>query len=46
MTANMESMTHHPPRGTTPPEIENRLSEVSRLESTELDHFFEPTMQK
>jgi len=28
-----------------PPEIERRLTEVSRPESTELDHFFEPTMQ-
>ncbi len=28
-----------------PPEIEQRLTEASRLESTELDHFFEPTMQ-
>jgi len=28
-----------------PPEIESRLTQVSRLESTELDHFFEPTMQ-
>jgi len=28
-----------------PPEIERRLTQLSRLESTELDHFFEPTMQ-
>jgi aryl-alcohol dehydrogenase-like predicted oxidoreductase len=28
-----------------PPELEQRLTEVSRLESTELDHFFEPTLQ-
>jgi aryl-alcohol dehydrogenase-like predicted oxidoreductase len=28
-----------------PAEIERRLTEVSRPESTELDHFFEPTMQ-
>jgi aryl-alcohol dehydrogenase-like predicted oxidoreductase len=28
-----------------PPEIERRLTEVSQPESTELDHFFEPTMQ-
>jgi aryl-alcohol dehydrogenase-like predicted oxidoreductase len=28
-----------------PPEIERRLTEISRPESTELDHFFEPTMQ-
>jgi aryl-alcohol dehydrogenase-like predicted oxidoreductase len=28
-----------------PSDIEARLSEVSRLPSTELDHFFEPTMQ-
>jgi aryl-alcohol dehydrogenase-like predicted oxidoreductase len=28
-----------------PPEVEQRLTEVSRPESTELDHFFEPTMQ-
>ncbi|HEU0276084.1 MAG TPA: aldo/keto reductase [Candidatus Udaeobacter sp.] len=28
-----------------PLEMENRLTEVSQLESTELDHFFEPTMQ-
>lgn len=28
-----------------PAEIERRLTQVSRLESTELDHFFEPTMQ-
>lgn len=27
------------------PEVEDRLTEVSQLESTELDHFFEPTMQ-
>ncbi|MFZ5875685.1 MAG: aldo/keto reductase [Nitrospirota bacterium] len=30
---------------TLPPEIEQRLTAVSRPESTELDHFFEPTMQ-
>ncbi|HEX7080565.1 MAG TPA: aldo/keto reductase [Gammaproteobacteria bacterium] len=30
---------------TLPPEVERRLNEVSRPESTELDHFFEPTMQ-
>jgi aryl-alcohol dehydrogenase-like predicted oxidoreductase len=28
-----------------PPDIERRLTEVSRPESTELDHFFEPTLQ-
>ena len=28
-----------------PTEFERLLTEVSRLESTELDHFFEPTMQ-
>jgi aryl-alcohol dehydrogenase-like predicted oxidoreductase len=28
-----------------PAEIERRLTEASRPESTELDHFFEPTMQ-
>lgn len=31
---------------TLPAEIERRLSEVGRLESSELDHFFEPTMQQ
>jgi len=30
---------------TLPPEVERRLTEISRPESTELDHFFEPTMQ-
>jgi hypothetical protein len=28
-----------------PPEIDSHFSEVSRTESTELDHFFEPPMQ-
>jgi aryl-alcohol dehydrogenase-like predicted oxidoreductase len=28
-----------------PPEIERQLTNISRPESTELDHFFEPTMQ-
>jgi aryl-alcohol dehydrogenase-like predicted oxidoreductase len=28
-----------------PPEVERRLTEVSRPDSNELDHFFEPTMQ-
>jgi aryl-alcohol dehydrogenase-like predicted oxidoreductase len=29
-----------------PPEIERRLTEASRPESNELDHFFEPTLQE
>ncbi|MGH8494740.1 MAG: aldo/keto reductase [Gammaproteobacteria bacterium] len=28
-----------------PPEVKSRLTEASRPDSTELDHFFEPTMQ-
>jgi hypothetical protein len=28
-----------------PPEIERRLTDAGRPESSELDHFFEPTMQ-
>ena len=30
---------------TIPLEIQSRLDEASRLESNELDHFFEPAMQ-